>query len=153
MAMKKIASALLVVMALLPLSPTLGAQEPPAAAANRPRRPFPQHTRYASGTLRLDRRTQAQQDDDVRAYYDAWKRDFLVPAGNAADGSPLYRVTVGFLNPSRTVSGGQGYGMMIVALMAGHDPDAQTLLDGLWRFARKFPSDIDSRLMSFEVPF
>jgi endo-1,4-beta-D-glucanase Y len=118
-----------------------------------PRRPFPQHTSYAAGTISLDRRTQEQQDDDVRAYYDVWKSNFLVPAGNESDGTTLYRITAGRLDPSRTVSEGQGYGMMIVAWMAGHDPAAQTLFDGLWRFARKYPSSIDSRLMSFEVPF
>jgi endo-1,4-beta-D-glucanase Y len=37
--------------------------------------------------------------------------------------------------------------------MAGHDPDAHRLFDGLWRFVRRYPSGIDSRLMSFEVPF
>src|SRR5262249_32577986 len=53
---------------------------------------------------------------------------------------------------NRTVSEGQGYGMIIVAIMAGHDPDAQTIFDGLWRFVRDHPSHIDARLMSFEWP-
>lgn len=87
----------------------------------------------------------------MRAYYEVWKRSFLVPAG-VTHGYSLYRVTAGHDTPSRTVSEGQGYGMMIVAFLAGHDPDAQALFDGLWRFVRKNPSGIDSRLMSFEVP-
>jgi hypothetical protein len=106
----------------------------------------------ASGTIRPSRRSQAQQDDDVRAAYQHWKASFLVGAGTGADGRPLYRVTFGSTNPGRTVSEGQGYGMMIVALMAGHDPNAQELFDGLWLFSRAHPSRIDGRLMSYEVP-
>ncbi len=117
-----------------------------------PRRPFPQHVTYAPGTIRPDRRTQAKQDEDVRAYYEVWKRNYLKSEGTAPDGSTLYRVTFGSSNPYRTVSEGQGYGMMIVALMAGQDPDAQTLFDGLWKFAKKYPSGNDSRLMSWQVP-
>jgi len=111
-----------------------------------PRRPFPQHTRYANDTILPSHRTQAQLDDDVRAYYANWKSQFL-----KADGA-LYRVSFGSTNPARTVSEGQGYGMVIVAMMAGHDPDAQKIFDGLWKFARKYPSNGDSRLMSWQVP-
>lgn len=114
-----------------------------AAAA---KRPFPQHTKYASGTILPSHRTQAQLDDDVRAYYAVWKSTFL-----KKDGS-LYRVSFGSTNPARTVSEGQGYGMVIVAMMAGHDPDAQAIFDGLWQFARKYPSNGDSRLMAWQVP-
>jgi endo-1,4-beta-D-glucanase Y len=111
-----------------------------------PRRPFPQHTRHASETILPSHRTQSELDDDVRAYYGVWKSKFL-----KTDGS-LYRVSFGSTNPGRTVSEGQGYGMVIVAMMAGHDPDAQTIFDGLWKFAREYPSRGDSRLMSWQVP-
>ncbi len=117
-----------------------------------PRRPYPQHVVYAAGTIRPNHRTQSQQDDDVRAYYDAWKKDFLVEAGVLPDGRKLYRVTMGKLQAFRTTSEGQGYGMIIVAVMAGHDPEAQTLFDGLWSFARQYPSPIDSRLMGWQIP-
>ena len=111
-----------------------------------PKRPFPQHTRYASGTILPSHRTQAQLDDDVRAYYGVWKSTFLKKDGD------LYRVSFGSTNPARTVSEGQGYGMVIVAMMAGHDPDAQSIFDGLWKFARKYPSNRDPRLMAWQVP-
>ncbi len=42
--------------------------------------------------------------------------------------------------------------MVIVPHMAGYDPDAQSIFDGLWRFARNHPSHIDSRLMDWKVP-
>ncbi|HEX6100710.1 MAG TPA: glycosyl hydrolase family 8 [Thermoanaerobaculia bacterium] len=115
--------------------------------AAEPRRPFPQHTRPAAGTILPSHRTQAQLDDDVRAYYQVWKSKFLIETDDG-----LYRVSFGSTNPGRTVSEGQGYGMMIAAMMAGHDPDAQRIFDGLWCFAEKYPSRGDPRLMSWQVP-
>ena len=47
------------------------------------------------------------------------------------------------------VSEGQGYGMMIVAHMAGLDPDAKTIFDGLYRFYRDHPSQHDPDLMAW----
>jgi endo-1,4-beta-D-glucanase Y len=119
----------------------------PADAA--PQHPFPVHAAYAPGSIRPSHRAQSQQDADVRTYYDQWKAQFLVAAGPG-----LYRVAFGKSPQQRakTVSEGQGYGMIIVALMAGHDPDAQDLFDGLWRFARAHPSDIAPELMGWIVP-
>jgi endoglucanase len=138
-------------MALLLTMCTSPLQAPPAGGA---RRPFPQHVVYAPDTMRPNHRTQAQQDDDVRAAYDRWKGHYLLAAGNDAEGNPFYRVAFGKAgtdNHAVTVSEGQGYGMVIVAHMAGHDPDARTIFDGLWRFARAHPSSIEPRLMSWRV--
>jgi endo-1,4-beta-D-glucanase Y len=123
---------------------------PPACAETA--RPFPNHTLYAAGSILPNNHTQAQLDDDVRAFYDDWKSKFVIPADTTADGRPRYRISFGSTNPARTVSEGQGYGMVIVALMAGHDPQAQVVFDGLYEFAAAFPSHIEARLMSFEVP-
>ena len=91
-------------------------------------------------------RTQEQMDDDVRAFYDYWKAKYLAEV----PGSPIrYRV---LSDPDRTVSEGQGYGMVIVAIMAGYDPDAKEIFDGLWYFVHDHQSNIDSRLMAWEVP-
>lgn len=123
-----------------------------AAPLATPRRPFPQHVVYAAGTIRPNYRAQSQQDDDVRAYYDDWKKNYLIGAGALADGTKLYRVSIGKTNPGRTVSEGQGYGMIIEAVMAGHDLEAQSLFDGLWRFSRQYPSGRDPRLMGWQIP-
>lgn len=130
----------------------LAAAEAPAAA---PRRPFPQHRVYAAGTIRPNHRSRAALDDDVRAAYGRWKQKYLLPAGTAANGTQRYRVALGGPGSEErglTVSEGQGYGMVIVAHLAGHDPNAQGIFDGLWQFARDNPSRLDSRLMSFLVP-
>jgi endo-1,4-beta-D-glucanase Y len=42
--------------------------------------------------------------------------------------------------------------MVIVALMAGYEPDARTIFDGLWRFSRAHPSDFEKRLMGWHIP-
>ena len=119
------------------------------ASSHSPQRPYPQHMTYAPGTIRPNQRTQAQLDDDVRSFYDHWKVNYLV----AVPGIPTrYRVSFGSEDPSRTVSEGQGYGMIIVALMAGYDPNARDIFDGLWYFVRDHPSNIDDRLMAWEVP-
>jgi endo-1,4-beta-D-glucanase Y len=149
-------AAILMGLALLASTILIGAVFPATAAPQAiaaPQRPFPQHLVYAPGTIRPNHRTRAQQDDDVRAAYDHWKASYLVVAeGTAPDGGALYRVTVGTTNADRTVSEGQGYGMMIVAIMAGYDPHAQTIFDGLWQFSRAYPSNIDNRLMGWQVP-
>jgi endo-1,4-beta-D-glucanase Y len=51
--------------------------------------------------------------------------------------------------PAHTVSEGQGYGMVIVALMAGHDPAAHERFDGLARYALAHPSSGDERLLAW----
>lgn len=122
------------------------------APAQAPEYPFPRHILYSPGAIRPSHRTPAQLDDDVRAFYNYWKTQYLKPAGTTGDGRPRYRVSYGSTNPARTVSEGQGYGMVIVPLMAGYDPNAHGLFDGLYEFALAYPSAIDARLMTWEVP-
>ena len=105
-----------------------------------------QHQAYRLGTLTPTNFTRAEQNQHVAAYYDIWKSRWLAvdPQGHG------WRVK---LDPSgATVSEGQGYGMVIVAAMAGHDPQAKTIFDGLWQFRLAHPSEIDDRLMDWNVP-
>jgi len=122
------------------------------ARATPPARPFPQHVPQAPGTILPDHRTQAELDADVRALYDAWKSRYLAQAGADADGRPRYRVRIARSPSAGTVSEAQGYGMLIAALMAGHDPDAQTIFDGLLQYRNDHPSSVDGRLMDWSVP-
>ena len=116
------------------------------ASASSPQHPFPQHVTYAPGTIWPNHRAQAQLDNDARTFYNYWKDKYL----DEVPGNPTrYRI---LSNPKRTVSEGQGYGMIIIAIMAGHDPNAQAMFDGLWYFARDHPSNIDTRLMAWEIP-
>ena len=115
-----------------------------------PNRPFPQHITYAAGTIRPSNFTQAQQDKHVRDFYDYWKSNYLVTASNNSAGKALYRITFG-KGSDVTVSEGQGFGMVTVALMAGYDANAQGLFDGLWYYSRQYPSAINRNLMSWKI--
>lgn len=109
---------------------------------------------YSPDSIKPNHRAQEQLDDDVRAYYDYWKANYVAEAGNNAEDVTMYRVVLGKDEPTRstTVSEGQGYGMTIVPIMAGYDPDAQAIFDGLWAFVKSHPSEIDPRLMDWNIP-
>jgi endo-1,4-beta-D-glucanase Y len=105
---------------------------------------------YAAGTIRPSNFTQAQQDQHVRNFYDYWKSNYLVAAGHNSAGKALYRIAFG-KGSDVTVSEGQGFGMVTVALMAGYDANAQSLFDGLWYYARQYPSAMNRNLMSWKT--
>jgi endo-1,4-beta-D-glucanase Y len=105
-----------------------------------------QHQAYRSGTLMPTNFTRAQMNVHVAAYYDLFKSRWL----RSDPGGQGWRVLAD--NSGRTVSEGQGYGMVIVPLLAGHDPQAKAIFDGLWQFRLAHPSEIDNRLMDWNVP-
>lgn len=117
-------------------------------------RPFPQHTHYAPGSILPNQRTQDELDQDVRDFYTYWKANYIVESGTNDAGFPLYRVAFGKdgENHQSTVSEGQGFGMIILPVMAGEDPKAQEIFNGLWLFTRSHPSEVDNRLMDWKVP-
>ncbi len=115
----------------------------PAGAA--PARPFGSHPQpLAPGTLQ-PRVDPGERDRATAAAYDAWAARYLEPACTPGQ----WRVDAGRDAPAHVVSEGQGYGMVIVALMAGHDPRAQERFDGLARYALEHPSDVDGRLVAW----
>jgi endo-1,4-beta-D-glucanase Y len=134
--------------------------EPPTPVPTEPEtvepntRLFPQHVQYAPNSILPNHRTQDELDNDVRAFYDYWKSQYLIEDASTDDGFPMYRVAFGKSDEAKgtTVSEGQGYGMIIVPIMAGYDSDAQMIFDGLFAFARAHPSEVDSRLMDWNVP-
>jgi endoglucanase len=132
--------------------PTLIPTEAPVV--NEISHPFPQHVTYASDTILPTLYTQDEMDNHIRAFYEDWKSKYLVEAGISTDGIPIFRVAFGRDEPdhSKTVSEGQGYGMMIVPIMAGYDPDTHMIFDGLFAFVREHPSEMDARLMDWNVP-
>jgi len=130
----------------------LAATAPRPGAAAEPRFPFPQNVAYAAGSLTPGQRPLDQLDAEVAAAYWRWKASYLAQAGTEADGQPRYRVKLGTASSEATVSEGQGFGMIIVALMAGEEPEAQRVFDGMWEFVADHPSENDSRLMDWHVP-
>jgi len=120
-----------------------------------PRHPYGSHlTRYTPGSILPSAVTQAQLDTATSTFYEAWKRRYLVNGcgeGRSyvfvnADGSD----TGGNRDPnSISVSEGHGYGMVIIALMAGYDRQARTSFDGLYRFFKDHPSRHSPHLMAW----
>lgn len=135
----------------LPSSPSEPSETPGPAEETGPHLPFPQHVQLAPGTLQPGV-SPSERDDNVRRLYDRWRERYVAEVAPAADGSPRFRVKLGAGNGTATVSEGQGYGLVIAVYLAGHDPGAQTLFDGLWRFATDHPSEIDPRMMDWHVP-
>jgi len=119
-----------------------------------PTKPFPQRLTYGGSTLVPNNYTRAQLDVHVRQYYAEWKRRYVVTAGVDGQGNRLYRIAFGkpgTANHQATVSEGQGWGMVILPIMAGYDRQAQQIFDGLLRYALQFPSENDARLMTWYV--
>jgi endo-1,4-beta-D-glucanase Y len=75
-------------------------------------------------------------DSVVRNFYNAWKARYVITtAGNQA-----YVKAQTWQPDAVSVSEGHGYGMVITALMAGHDAGAQTTFDNMYRFFRAHPA-------------
>ncbi len=88
--------------------------------------------KYPDGSIKPTG-TQAELDAVVKAAYDKWKAAYVV---QACDGYVVKTAT------GTTGSSALANGMVIVAMMAGHDPQAQTIFDGMFAVARKFPSPL-----------
>ncbi len=89
----------------------------------------------------------ANPDKEIKEYYERWKQTYLVKEDNG-----LFRIATDKKDKHRTVSEGQGYGMLIFSMMAHKDKDAKKIFDGLWRFSRVHPSSISKDLMAWQIP-
>jgi len=138
--------------------PQVGA---PAADPGKARRAFPQHVGYPGCPDCIHPNVaQATMDTDVGRYYDTWKKSMVKKfnAGQVMGEQYISAGANGDINgwpasvTSVTQSEGHGYGMLIIALMAGHDPAAKDIFDSLNRVRKAFPSSSDPRLMSWALP-
>ncbi len=108
--------------------------------------PFASHPfTYAAGSILPNHVPQATLDQAVRDFYDAWKARYL----KEACGTGRYVVLAGVNSGNLTVSEAHGYGMMIAALMAGYDPQARQIFDGMYAYFREHPTATHSHLMSW----
>jgi endo-1,4-beta-D-glucanase Y len=106
--------------------------------------PFGSHAGYAAGAIRPSADPDAL-DAATAAFYDEWKTRFLEPA--CGDGE--LRIRFASAGAKRTVSEAIGYGMLATVVMAGHDPEARALFDGLWRYVEEHPSAENADLMAW----
>lgn len=108
--------------------------------------PFPQHINYFGGSIFPNHVTQKMMDDAVCAFYNEWKERYIRNNCNATQYFVWFEKTKG---GKQCVSEGQGYGMIIVATMAGYDTAAKTIYDGLFRYVQSHPTKEHKHLMSW----
>ncbi|GAC1301550.1 MAG: glycosyl hydrolase family 8 [Mucilaginibacter sp.] len=108
-------------------------------------RPFPRHVQYAAGTIKPNNISQNQLDNNVRDFYTAWKKRFV----KSTPGKRESFVWFENIGKKQCVSEGQGYGMIIIALMAGFDHSAKDTYDNLFRYYRSHPSRRSRYLMAW----
>lgn len=124
----------LVAVALAPPSPAMAQSFP-----------FGSHSQdYDKGVLKPKGKP-GKIDKQTAAFYAKWKAAYL----KAGCGAGRYFVKADTFAGPVVVSEGQGYGMLIVAMMAGEEPDARALFDGLYRYYLDHPSVVDGDLMAY----
>ncbi|MDP4130424.1 MAG: glycosyl hydrolase family 8 [Bacteroidota bacterium] len=109
-------------------------------------RPFPQHVSYYPGCIKPNHISQQKMDGQVLHFYQSWKKQYI-HASPGVDQAYVFFKEEG--SNLQSVSEGQGYGMLITALMAGADPVAQGTFDSLYRYVLAHPSKPDSPLMAW----
>jgi len=113
--------------------------------AQQPLKPFPQHVKYFAGIIKPSHISQTQLDNAVRSFYTQWKKRFV----KNTPGKPESYVWFENVGKKQCVSEGQGYGMVIVVLMAGYDPSARITYDNLFRYFKAHPSGKSKHLMAW----
>jgi len=108
-------------------------------------KPFPQHAKYFASTIEPNHISQTQLENAVEIFYTQWKKRFIK---NVTDKPESY-VWFENVGKKQCVSEGQGYGMVIVALMAGYDPSAKITYDNLFRYYKSHPDKRSKYLMAW----
>ena len=114
-------------------------------SAQHPQKPFPQHPKYFHGTIKPNHISQTQLDNTVKSFYTQWKKRFI----KHTPGKDEEFVWFENKDKKQCVSEGQGYGMIIVALMAGFDLSAKGTYDNLYRYVKAHPTGKSKHLMAW----
>jgi endo-1,4-beta-D-glucanase Y len=107
--------------------------------------PFPQHVYYTKGTIRPNKLSQLKLDQAVESFYNQWKARYIKTIPNKHESYVWFEGKDG----KQCVSEGQGYGMIIVALMAGFDPSAKNTFNNLYRYYHAHSSNRGIHLMAW----
>jgi endo-1,4-beta-D-glucanase Y len=110
------------------------------------RYPFPRHSTYYKGTIKPNHLKQGIIDDQVLEFYKKWKKQYIYQATHANQAYVFFEEEG---SKMQSVSEGQGYGMIIVSMMAGADPDAQKIFNNLFNYVIAHPSRSESTLMAW----
>lgn len=114
--------------------------------------PFPRHISYPEHVLKPDHISQEELDTAMRKAYGEWLALFML--ADYTPGRAFLRMGVDrrFLRYTvEATSVGQGYAMLISALMGGDDLGAQGRFDRLLTFCDAHPSSGQPNFMSWQV--
>lgn len=133
-----------IILALIVSALLATAQENPKS-----NRPFPQSAVFGT-CIKPNHIPQSELNSDVARYYGEWKKSYLrktdMPGGYYIHGEATNNKV-----PSKGTSEGQGYGMLVMALLAGHDDSAKIYFDGMYRFFDTHRSTLNRELMGWTV--
>jgi endo-1,4-beta-D-glucanase Y len=107
--------------------------------------PFPRRVHYFPGTIKPAHISQLHLDNTVGGFYTQWKHKFVKNVPGKSQSFIWFEGKGG----KQCVSEGQGYGMIIIALMAGVDATAKATYDNLLGYARAHPSHRSKSLMAW----
>ena len=111
--------------------------------------PFGSHEYpYAGSVILPDEWPQEALDNSVCNYYTIWKNRYM----DQGCGDGRYYVATDF-SSSLTVSEAHGYGMIISAYLAGFDPDAKIIFDGMFQYFVEHPSEGSLDLMAWSQDY
>jgi endo-1,4-beta-D-glucanase Y len=122
--------------------------------AQNPQRPFPQanYNQMEERVIRPTNRTPDQLNLDVVASFNRYRTFLRTGTGAHSNMSWIYAQGTGFAATNTiTISEAHGYGMIIFALMAGHDSEARAVFDRMNNFRIAHPSPTDNRLMAWFI--
>ena len=108
-------------------------------------KPFPQHVTYTRGSIIPNHISRQKLDKTVLSFYSQWKSRY-VKTSKVKGQSYIWFERPG---DKQCVSEGQGYGMIITALMAGADASAKITFDALFRYYQAHPARAGQHLMSW----
>ncbi len=108
--------------------------------------PFPQHNAYYAGTIKPNHLPQDKMDAAVFDFYTEWKKQYIHPAAEPDQAYVFFEEEGSEL---QSVSEGQGYGMIILTMMAGADPNAQATFNQLFNYVTAHPSNPETTLMAW----
>ncbi len=115
--------------------------------------PFPPNSTYTETSVMPKNHSRAELNNSAVHFYNIWKQTYI--RHDCSDTSQYYVLNnegnVNGKTPTICVSEGQGYGMQIMALMAGYEKYARTIFDGMFKFARVHPSNKSPYLMAGNI--
>jgi endo-1,4-beta-D-glucanase Y len=106
--------------------------------------PFPNHTNYKGSYIKPNNFSQTELDNHTNTFFKEWKATYLKNDCKFNE----YNIYSG--NDVKIVSEAQGYGMIIMCLMANLENDTKPYFDGLFKYYKSHPSKINSFLMDWQ---